>query len=608
MDKIELRVERFEGKNLDAPLIAVFGLAGGTVGRAGQNKLILQDKDGGVARVHAMVRLGSEEAYIANLCDSRAMYVNGQELKSGDEVALTEGASITIGPYELTAGAPGAERSPRAPTQTAPDTAPPAPAHSVAEAAPQTSEPTTSPVFSVPTFQSAPAPAPDLVDPPAPKPPRSLYIPESFDPFAAASPPPKDEWGGLQGKGLSEISEQTYDGLIKSLPLSGPMDDQLDNPAHSGLPKGLNPQLERDPLVLFGQSSLLQDNTTLEVSPGRGSELAQVFHLPTTTPDTRAATPSPPTSAPFGASRETIQTVESAGLQSVQGLDLSLFGQDTPAHSVFAQAAPPPFTTHAAIQPMYPAAEIASSLPGDAIGSLVQPASTTAFGMPLHGETTVPSAPVETPRQSHSHAPLHNANLTEQLSKAFMEGAGIADRDIAFSVTPEFMRMFGEAFRLSIEGTIDLLAARAEIKQEFRAGVTIIASSANNPLKFLPNADGVIMQMLGQQFPGFMKPIPAMSEAYGDLRVHQIALMAGIRAAYTEAITRFNPQNIEGEVAPSGLLEKLFEGNKKSALWDRYLQSYQKIRNAAEDDLIAFSGQTFVDAYEEAANTARNAP
>ena len=176
-------------------------------------------------------------------------------------------------------------------------------------------------------------------------------------------------------------------------------------------------------------------------------------------------------------------------------------------------------------------------------------------------------------------------------------------------MTPEFMHQFGEAFRVAVQGTIELLAARSEIKREFRADVTIIAPRANNPLKFLPNADGVMMQMLGQSFPGFMRPVPSMKEAYFDLQVHQLALMAGIRAAYAEALARFDPAELEKRCdANGGLLSKISTTARKAAVWDDYKQSYNAIRRHAEDDLVAFSGEAFVKAYDAAAEAAREYP
>ena len=194
----------------------------------------------------------------------------------------------------------------------------------------------------------------------------------------------------------------------------------------------------------------------------------------------------------------------------------------------------------------------------------------------------------------------------DALAAAFLEGAAIESGKVNIAITPDFMRAFGEALRVAVQGSIDLLSARSEIKREFRADVTIIASGANNPLKFLPTAEGVMLQLAGQMFPGFMKPVPAMKEAYNDLAVHQIALMAGIRAAYAEAVARLSPAELEKDAAASsGLLAKISPAHRKAALWDDFQQRYDAIRRNAEDDLMAFSGQTFVDAYEAAAHAAK---
>ena len=110
MDKIELRVVDHDGVAVDRHWHAVFGMAGGTIGRSGQNKLIISDPDASVARVHAMVRLDSEGAFVANLSERDPIWVADQPVRSGQEVALTLGARIRIGAYTLAAVAPGTFR------------------------------------------------------------------------------------------------------------------------------------------------------------------------------------------------------------------------------------------------------------------------------------------------------------------------------------------------------------------------------------------------------------------------------------------------------------------------------------------------------------------
>jgi len=82
-------------------------------------------------------------------------------------------------------------------------------------------------------------------------------------------------------------------------------------------------------------------------------------------------------------------------------------------------------------------------------------------------------------------------------------------------------------------------------------------------------------------------------------------LMAGIRAAYVEALTRFDPATLEKQLPISdSVIGRWSATRRKAALWDGYRQSYLDIRRHAEDDLMAFSGRTFVQAYEAAVEAA----
>ena len=150
MDKIELRVVDHDGVPVDRHWHAVFGMAGGTIGRSGQNKLIISDPDASVARVHAMVRLDSEGAFVANLSERDPIWVADQPVRSGQEVALTLGARIRIGAYTLAAVAPGTPFE----APASPGAAVPAPASAAFAAAVTPSAPSTpsvpSPVTAIP--------------------------------------------------------------------------------------------------------------------------------------------------------------------------------------------------------------------------------------------------------------------------------------------------------------------------------------------------------------------------------------------------------------------------------------------------------------------------
>src|SRR6185437_4208832 len=53
-----------------------------------------------------------------------------------------------------------------------------------------------------------------------------------------------------------------------------------------------------------------------------------------------------------------------------------------------------------------------------------------------------------------------------------------------------------EIFRVVVDGVMDVLRARAEIKNTFRLPVTIIQRSENNPLKFAPNHEEALQKIM----------------------------------------------------------------------------------------------------------------
>ncbi|WP_280190981.1 type VI secretion system-associated FHA domain protein TagH [Delftia sp. PS-11] len=539
MEKIELRVVEHDGVAISHHWHAIFGMAGGTIGRSGQNKLIISDADASVARVHAMVRLDADGAFVANLSERDPIWVSDQEVCSGQEIALPMAARLRIGKYTLCAVAPGTPFAAPVPmnAMAAPVQAQPAQAQAIPQAiefgAALASEP-------------AQPQAPLLQDLLAMQPSQTVHrplIPKDFDPFAA---PPKrteqaqDPWNaGLPVPGDGDLIAQRHDGMVQELPLSGPGAQSLHDASHTGLPACFEPSQTLDPLALFGAPGQISSQESFIQAGARSSELGQAFNLPRIQP---AAAPLAPSSAP---------AVPDAAAVTLP----AQHAHSNSAHTSTCASSPSPAM-----------------------------ASTT-------GASAATAAP---------------GTDLDSLARAFIEGAGLDPAKTHLQITPEFMRTFGEVLQIAVQGTIDLLAARTEIKREFRAGVTIIASGANNPFKFLPNAEGVLMQMVHQTFPGFMKPLPAMQEAYADLHVHQLALMAGIRAAYAEALARFDPSELERRTeSHPGLLDKILTNSRKAALWDDYKHNFDALRRHAEDDLAAFSGRTFVDAYEQAEQATR---
>lgn len=188
--------------------------------------------------------------------------------------------------------------------------------------------------------------------------------------------------------------------------------------------------------------------------------------------------------------------------------------------------------------------------------------------------------------------------LEAELLTAFLRGLA-ATHQAPTSLTPELMERIGTMMRSATEGTLQLLLARQEFKREVRAEVTVIASQANNPLKFSPTVDVALAHLLGPGVRGFMPAEEAMRDAYNDLRSHQFGVMVGLRAALAHALSRFEPAVLEKKISAKSKLDALFAANRKAKLWDQFVALYADLATEAEDDFHSLFGKAFLQAYEE---------
>jgi FHA domain-containing protein len=187
----------------------------------------------------------------------------------------------------------------------------------------------------------------------------------------------------------------------------------------------------------------------------------------------------------------------------------------------------------------------------------------------------------------------------DDLLYAFLKGLGAVSGLQIDRLTPQMMQLIGSLLRESVQGTLDLLLARAMTKREVRAEVTMIVGRENNPLKFSPNASAALPHLLGPPVRGFMTPEAAMRDAYDDLRAHTFGFMAGMRAALAGVLARFNPENLEKRLTEKSMLDSLLSMNRRAKLWDLFNDLYHDISQEAEEDFHNLFGREFLRAYEE---------
>ncbi|MFZ6749747.1 type VI secretion system-associated FHA domain protein TagH [Undibacterium sp. Ren11W] len=188
---------------------------------------------------------------------------------------------------------------------------------------------------------------------------------------------------------------------------------------------------------------------------------------------------------------------------------------------------------------------------------------------------------------------------SSDLLQAFLKGAGLPALSLTAGLTPELMETLGKLVATSVQGTMDLIAQRALVKREVNADVTLVVLRKNNPLKFFPDSQTVLTQMLRKKMPGFMAPDEAMEDSYHDLHAHQLAVVAGMKAAMDALLKKIQPALFEKRLPPPTLLDHLNPARRKAAMWNQFSQLFDGLTLDAADEFQALFGKDFLTAYEK---------
>jgi type VI secretion system FHA domain protein len=151
------------------------------------------------------------------------------------------------------------------------------------------------------------------------------------------------------------------------------------------------------------------------------------------------------------------------------------------------------------------------------------------------------------------------------------------------------LRDCGAMLRASMEGLTKLLRARAETQKKLGQEDR---TTQNNPLKLMSDP-GELMDFLfdpGERTDGFLDPVRAVGDACEDLRSHELALIAGMRAAMLGVLRRLDPATLEGSMEKGK--------SSKARLWDLFVEQQESLARDAKEDLNKVFGREFLEAYQ----------
>jgi predicted component of type VI protein secretion system len=182
---------------------------------------------------------------------------------------------------------------------------------------------------------------------------------------------------------------------------------------------------------------------------------------------------------------------------------------------------------------------------------------------------------------------------------AFFEGAGLPRKELPPAQAERMLRDCGAILRAAVEGIMMLLLARAELRKEFEAEErTLVAARDNNPLKLMSDPHEAMDFLFdpAERTGGFLDPVQAVGDACEDLRSHELALMAGMRAAILGAVRRFDPPAIERAFDKGAKGFSL--ASRKARLWEAFVAQHDQLAREAQEDFNKAFGRDFMSAYQ----------
>ena len=198
------------------------------------------------------------------------------------------------------------------------------------------------------------------------------------------------------------------------------------------------------------------------------------------------------------------------------------------------------------------------------------------------------------------------AILNQQMVDAFLAGTGLTEVKLEPEDMINFMFTAGQSLRELTEGFKQVLSTRTSLKNEFRLGMTMMQPTENNPLKLSVDVEDALTKLLLPSMRGYLPPINAIQEATDDLQAHQMALLAGLRAALSSLVALFDPEALEKDLQKASTFDNLLPSIRKARYWELFKTRYRTAADDAENDFLHFLGDEFTTAYEQQIQRLKN--
>ena len=230
---------------------------------------------------------------------------------------------------------------------------------------------------------------------------------------------------------------------------------------------------------------------------------------------------------------------------------------------------------------------LAAGTLGDATAWMDSPPATPASipAAPKASARTPPPTPVSTPAEGSPDKPpsaieaLTIGAASESVDLAvLLEAAGLP-RTLT---TPELARDLGLALRAIVEELLGALNERKQFADELHMQRTRIARQFNNPLKFSANVEDAMHNLFLKSNPAYLDCVASLTQAMREIRAHNLAMQAALRAAFDAAFEGFDPVVLEPQLdQAAGQKRSLFGKRDRWAAFETHYRTLSQSPEAA---------------------------
>ena len=166
--------------------------------------------------------------------------------------------------------------------------------------------------------------------------------------------------------------------------------------------------------------------------------------------------------------------------------------------------------------------------------------------------------------------------------QAFCRGAGLD----ASTLTPEAQAMLplvaGQLLREAVVGLNDILRARATgAVAAAVAAVPVAAGNSSNPLRSSTSIEQALQRLFEAHGRLFAGPVDSMRDVLQDMRDHETALAAGMRAGLDSVLGQLAPANVADQFE-QGRARQLAPGqDPRPRYWEHYSEFYRLLTQQA---------------------------